>query len=274
MKISIVIAYYNRRALFIKTLESLTNTKYTNFEVIAIDDASKEDQRIDDLPQRFSFLKVFRIDPSKKWWCNPCVPNNIGFYKATGDVVVIQNPECFHLGDVLYDVSINWTRNRYLVYGCYALGKSKTSLLAGITSNDFVAINNTILPTNDISLDKCPHEDRWYQHSKYSPRCFNFCTAIGKKDLDILGGFDEDYADGIGYDDTEFIFRVRRRGLDIRMLDTPFVLHQWHPYTNYSGKNWDLHMRNKAVYENKTMADGDICVNNLRTAELLLGGLL
>ncbi len=268
MKISIVTAYHNRRTLFTKTLESLTNTKHIDFEVIAVDDASNEDQRIEDLSQQFPFLKVFRINPINKWWCNPCIPNNIGFHKASGDIVVIQNPECLHLGDVLYDISINWAPNRYLVYGCYALSKTLNDKVSIFSGNDSTSIRSVISPTNDIPLEQCPHMDRWYQHSEYSPRCFNFCTVIGRDALKGLGGFDEEYADGIGYDDTEFIHRIRMSGLDVRMIDNPIVVHQWHPFTNYGGKNWDLHMKNKELYENKTLYSAVFSTSNLRTLEL------
>jgi glycosyltransferase involved in cell wall biosynthesis len=252
VKISVVLAYYNRRALLEKTLESISCTKHPDFEVIVVDDASIEAHRVEQLQATFSFLKVHRVVPDKKTWRNPCVPNNIGFGLASGDVVVIQNPECLHLGDILTDVANTWVTNDYLVYGCYALDTHKTNLLQAVPSNDIEALRNIILPTNDLPLDQCPHKNRWYQHSVYSPRCFNFCTAIGKVDLGALGGFDDAFAKGIGYDDTEFIARIKKKGMNVRMIDSPMVIHQWHPYTNYSGKNWDLHMKNKTLYETKT----------------------
>lgn len=271
MKISIVIAYYNRKNLFIRTLESITNTDHNNFELIAVDDASREDQRIEDLQKTFSFLRVFRIEPNKKWWMNPCIPNNIGFYLATGDVIVIQNPECLHMGDILSSIQDNWISNKYLVYGCYALDHTKGSQVLSVAGSDIETINKIIQPTNNVPLDQCPHMNRWYQHSIYSDRCLNFCTAIGKEDLDDLGGFDDEFADGIGYDDTEFIERIKKKNMDITMIDSPFVVHQWHSFTNYSGKNWDLHMKNKALYENKTLVSDEFRTDAKRTKEILKG---
>lgn len=264
MKVSVVIAYYNRRGLFIKTLESISATKHSDLEVIVVDDASQENHRIEDLQETFAHLnlKVFRVDPKKKWWRNPCMPNNIGFHLAMGDAVIIQNPECLHLGDIVSDVAASIISNKYLVYGCYALDANKTNQVSKINGGDSEAIRSVITPTNDILLDQCPHMNRWYQHSIYSHRCLNFCTAIMKKDLEDLGGFDEQYATGIGYDDTEFIARVRKKGMSIEMIDSPIVIHQWHPFTDYSGKNWDLHMKNKDIYENKTLISDSYKVNN------------
>ena len=54
--ISIVTAYYNRKKLFIKTLESFEKSKYKNFEVVVVDDCSDEDERLEDLVEKFPFL--------------------------------------------------------------------------------------------------------------------------------------------------------------------------------------------------------------------------
>ena len=89
--ISIVTTYFNRRSQFINTLKSLEISKVKDFEVIAVDDCSDEDQRIDDLANRFSFLKTHRIQKENKWYNNPCIPFNIGFSLSSGDQIIIQN---------------------------------------------------------------------------------------------------------------------------------------------------------------------------------------
>ena len=49
MKISIVMAYYNRRQLLINTLQSIMSSFIKDIEVIVVDDFSKESERIEDL---------------------------------------------------------------------------------------------------------------------------------------------------------------------------------------------------------------------------------
>jgi len=272
MKISIIIAYYNRRNLLLKTLESMCNTRYKNLEVIIVDDASISSQSISDTPVMFPNLniKVVRIEPVDKWWVNPCMPNNIGFAVATGDIIIIQNPECLHIGDIVSHAVANMTANKYIAYGCYALDHSKTKQIAHVNGGDTEAINNVIQPTNDILLDQCPHMNRWYQHSIYSDRCLNFCTAITREDLEDLGGFDEEYALGISYDDTEFIARIKKKGMNVSMVDIPMVIHQCHGYTDYSNKL--LVQRNTDLYYN-TLKSDNFRVDNVRT-KTLIGGLL
>jgi len=261
MKVSVVMAYYNRRALLLKTLESVFTTRFEgDFEVIVVDDASADSQRIDDLP-----VKVVRIDPKDKWWANPCMANNIGFEIATGDVVIIQNPECLHVGDIISYASENVTSNKYIAFGCYAIDQDKLRLMYDLKGDETEEIVRIISPTNDVPLDQCPSMNRWYQHSVYSPRCLNFCTAITREDLKDLGGFDEAYAPGISYDDTEFVRRIHRKGMQVDMVDNPFVIHQWHHYTNYSNKRLvDL---NTNLYNN-TANDAEFRVSNKHSKEL------
>jgi glycosyltransferase involved in cell wall biosynthesis len=222
-----------------KTLESIAKTMCKDdFEMVVVDDASVDSQRIDDLPLMFPTyrIRVIRIDPKDKWWVNPCMPNNIGFEIATGEIIIIQNPECLHVGDVISYAAKNSVANKYIAFGCYALDQTKTQMIGRINGSSTDEIVKAISPTNDVLLDQCPSMNRWYQHSVYSPRGLNFCTAITREDLKDLGGFDEAYAPGISYDDTEFIRRVRRKGMVVDMVDNPLVIHQWHPYTNYSNK--------------------------------------
>lgn len=62
--ISIVTAYYNRKKIFIRTLESISESEYTDkYEVVVIDDGSREEERLEDQIIRFPFLKVIRLEP-------------------------------------------------------------------------------------------------------------------------------------------------------------------------------------------------------------------
>lgn len=55
MRISVVAAYVNRKNLFYQTLKSITKTKHDDFEVIAVDDGSSPEHRIEDLKLEFPF---------------------------------------------------------------------------------------------------------------------------------------------------------------------------------------------------------------------------
>jgi glycosyltransferase involved in cell wall biosynthesis len=261
MKISIVIAYYNRRKLFIKTLESISKTIIHKdwFEIIVVDDGSDEQECIDDLADVFCDLniRIIKIIATKKWWTNPCIPYNIGFEFASGDVIIIQNPECLHLGDIVDYVINNIEKNKYLVFGCYAIGHEKTNLIYNVNIDDpnYLGIMKTFVKSG-----------KWYQHSKFNPRGLNFCSAITRVDLDDLGGFDEKFAKGIAKDDREFVFRVDKKGMNIIMVDSPFVIHQFHVRTNYS--NSKLVNRNNKLFS-EIVKKNEYRINNKLTYDLI-----
>jgi glycosyltransferase involved in cell wall biosynthesis len=209
--ISIVMAYYNRRELLINTLKSIEKSGYKDYEIIVVDDASKEEERIEDLN-----VKVIRVEQKDKWYHNSCIPFNIGIKEAKGDIVIIQNPECFHVHDVLSYVANTVNDSNYVSMSCYSINKNMSIL----------DILDQFMTLPQKSVESYVG---WYNHSIYRPVHYNFCCAITKKNLSILGGFDERYAGGTGYEDDDFVDRVKRLRLKMIIADDVSVIHQWHP---------------------------------------------
>ncbi|WP_312303237.1 glycosyltransferase family 2 protein [Chryseobacterium sp.] len=228
MKISIVTAYYNRKKLFENTLSSIVSQSpdpSMELEVIAVDDGSDEEERLEDLTEQYPFLKVIRLEKADKWYFNSCIPFNIGFREAKGDIVILQNPECLHYGDVLKYAQKHINDNNYISFSCFSLGIESTDNLHTLLKNPgklqkLMADNNVGYIGDGL--------DCWYNHSVTNPKAYHFCAAITKKNLYDLGGFDERFARGIAFDDNEFLHRVKLKGLQIEIIDQPIVLHQNH----------------------------------------------
>jgi glycosyltransferase involved in cell wall biosynthesis len=230
--ISIVMAYFNRKELLDKTLESINKSNIKDYELIIVDDASDD-------PLVCEGVKVIRIDKKDKWYHNPCVPFNMGFKVAKGDVVLIQNPECYHVGDILSYIQNNIKPNHYLSFACYAMNRRDTD---EFNDGKFPVLNNWMF--------KNPERNGWYNHSYFRPSGYHFCSAIMKLDLDMIGGFDERYAGGISYDDDDFIRRIKEK-MQVSIINNPYVLHQYHNPMSYSvdGMN-KLHEINKKLFNN------------------------
>lgn len=260
MKISIVTAYYNRRQLFYETLKSISKTEFNNFEVIAVDDCSDLNERINDLQNEFSFLKVIRLEPENKWYVNPCIPFNIGIRNATGDVIILQNPECLHVHDILTYISNNINNSNYISISAYALNEEITKNLPNLLKDNFINYFKQLpqQPTGGSPIMG------WYNHSKYRPVHFHFCSALTKENILKLGGFDERYAFGISYDDNELIERIKRLGLKMIIADDVSVIHQWHINFLYKNINFsELHNKNRTLYFNVTLRENIITVNHI-----------
>jgi GT2 family glycosyltransferase/flagellar motility protein MotE (MotC chaperone) len=254
--ISFVTAYYNRRALFIRTLESLVWFGGPDFEFVVVDDGSREEERVEDLVERFPFLRVFRLDPSKKWYTNPCIPFNYAIRQAKGDTIILQNPECFHAGPVLRHVMEHLRSGVYLAYSCYALNETETQSLQGDAAQ--VQAQAAAITLHDRQPVELGGEG-WYNHSRIWPNAHHFCSAITRQDLEMLGGFDERYATGFAYDDVELVHRIRMSGMEVRHVDTPFVFHQNHYVKNRTDVPWDKFKRNEELF--RLITEPSPCVN-------------
>ena len=118
--ISIVMAYYNRQAQLGYTLKTISQSSCKDVEVIIVDDFSAEDEQPEPICAQYPELDIkiihMRDQVDKKYYCNPCIPYNTGFKATTGDKIIIQNPECCHMGDVLAYTAEHLTDDVYLTF--------------------------------------------------------------------------------------------------------------------------------------------------------------
>ena len=159
--VAIVMAYHDRKAQLLKTLESFKN--YKDIEVVIVNDS--EPLELDE----YSF-EITKINVTGKSWINPGVNFNIGFtyaMKLNPDQIIIQNPECYHNGDIVGCVRKCLTEKNYLSFACYSLGKGQDV--------DIKELNNRTAVSNG--------DPAWYNHSVYRPEALHFCCAITTENL-------------------------------------------------------------------------------------------
>jgi hypothetical protein len=232
IKISIVMGYYNRKLQTIETLkgfEKMYTGKY-NIEVVIVDDNSNEEHKLEEDLNQFTFpINLIVIGSEEKGdRINPCSVYNKGFTASTGDIIVIQNPECYHYTDVISKfINLDFYNNYY---------SSPVISSPSYTHNDFIT-NHSL--SSDEMINYLENENLkypyhyckgWYNHPHLSlppeSRHLHFCSVIHRNNLDILMGFDENYKNGSWYDDNEFLFRVKKF-LNCSFLDS-LVIHQFH----------------------------------------------
>lgn len=225
-KISVVMAYYNREEQLIRTLRSINFSSLSkNIEVIIVDDNS--DKPVSEFlnSDLFNFeIKLFRINNEDKLGVNPCVVYNYGFNHCCGDIIIIQNPENFWVGDVAKYVYANMNLSTYFVFSCFASSLEYSNKILSYCCveriRDDVLMNKIIENSNGI----------WYNHPIYNNTKYHFCSAICRENLIKLNGFDNRYKDGYGYDDNEFLHRISNflNVINISPYKNPFVIHQYH----------------------------------------------
>lgn len=228
-KISICMTYFNRPQQLFISLRTMEPYVDEDVDIIVVDDASTDEKlfakRITDQFKHRMNIQVLHIEPKEKTWINPCVPYNKGFALAKGEIVIIQNAETIHMGDCISYIRNNLSEKNYLSFSCYASTKRQHSLFTSMQACEKekleAKIYEVVAPFN---------AGEWYNHPKYKPAGFHFLTAITKKNLDKIGGFNEVFADGYCFDDNEFLWRIRKSGIHVEIVSTEhgYAIHQWH----------------------------------------------
>jgi glycosyltransferase involved in cell wall biosynthesis len=246
MKVSIVMANYNRRQLLINTLKTI---EYYNLnrkiEVIIVDDNSSPQEDITDIPDLFNIpVIVIPITKAEKRWTWDGVVFNIGFSFATGDVIIIQNPENLHVGDIIGYALKHLKDNVFLSFGLYSMDqKDSDDLIEKTISKGIYAGKDIIKAVGKFARGKENWKDGdtcWYNHSIYRPSGCHLISAIKRSDLEDLHGFDERYSKTFAYSDAELKERIVRKGMDVRIIDFPFAIHQRHELSKYQENEYQF----------------------------------
>ncbi len=227
MKLSIVMAYFDRRQLLINTLKSIEYySKGYPVELIIVDDSSNEE--INDIQELFPDLDITLIVIKKenKTWNNPCIAFNEGFNYVSGDVVMITCPECVHVGSIIEYTFDNFKDDDYLAFSTYAGDVALNEFFSGFSwdiENPEEKIRQAIGPD---------FKNGWHSHSTpFFYTLIPFCGVISQWNLLRLSGYDERFIDGWGCADYDLTDRIKNLGLKTHIIDDPFCVHQHHEYS-------------------------------------------
>ena len=234
--ISIVMSYYNRLSQLQYTLKTIQRSQVNDTEIVIVDDFSDNENQLDNINTEFPnlLIRVIRMQDiiDKKYYCNPCVPYNVGLRASRGDKIVIQNPECCHMGDVLDHVDRMLVDGKYLTFHAY-----------GCTKEDVRVLHET----DSCPMFSHPKKARWYNHKTERPVAFHFCNAITRNDLIKINGFDERFSQGHNWDDAEILHRIQKI-CSVQFVAEPWVVHQYHTKSYGHPDNPTPIVDNKSLY--------------------------
>lgn len=236
MRIIIVMTYLDRQYQLTKTLDSIKRTVHKDFEIIIVDDQSLKHPSIGSYPFP---IDVYRT--RNKRWIDGSPAYNQGIFEAlkrNPDIIILQNAECYHVGDVL-SYAERVTDSSYISFACFNLSRAFTFREHDISW----LIANYNVPAGDNE------NNAWLNHKIIRPMGYHWCSAITAKNMRILNGFDERFSDGYWYEDDELLERIKHLGLKIEITNRPFVVHQWHE-RGYIPQN-----KNKLIEVNKKLFD-------------------
>ena len=119
-----------------------------------------------------------------------------------------------------------------LTFHCYAATKAETR----------------VMQTGDPLPMFTEKKSRWYNHVVERPYAYHFATAITRENLIKLNGFDERFAQGQDMDDVDLIYRVKELGLELKFVEDPWVVHQYHRKTYDNPHNPPVTVNNRELW--------------------------
>lgn len=228
MKYSIILPYYDRPQLR-DTLRSIYNhyNSRDDYEVIIVVDSKNTGDKsvqLRSILKEFKRLEIVTIsDPVKSY--NPSTKYNRGVAISRGEFIVITNPEIFHEVDILAGLDNEFDKDN----GCYVICSCRSVIY---DRNKFESYRDYKNYRLNPEFQFC---ESWYQHSLYRNEMFHFCSAMSKKTYLKIGGFDERFRNGIGFEDNNFIHRVKVNSVPIILRDDLITLHIEHDKSYIAG---------------------------------------
>lgn len=192
--ISLILPYWDRQQAADKALTLLAQTySGVDLEVVIVDDGSGFVRPDVDLNIKLVTLPAKSVPkcPTTAW--------NAGVAAATADLIVLSCIEILHEQPVL----------EQMAQAVREMGPDGYVLAAAW----------------------CPEHNAWHCHSTVPvPDCpdgsgIAFCAALHRSLFVKAGGFDEDYREGAGYEDRDFVLRLHRAGAQFVIRDDLVVTH-------------------------------------------------
>lgn len=183
-KVSIIILNYNAGKLLFNCVESIFKSSYDNIEVIVVDNAS-----IDNSHHKCKehFSKITLIENKKN--LGYCEGNNIGIREASGEFIVILNPDTM--------VTQNWITELILAYKKYGEGLYQPKIIS-LYEKDIIQSTGNML------------------------HLFGFGFA---RDKGILNSMQQQVIEQIGYASGTCLFTTQKTLKKIGLLDSFLFLY-------------------------------------------------
>lgn len=198
--VSVCMPYYERRESLRRTMEAFKEI-YTgapfDIEISVVDDGSI----VEPLSWQWmtQWLLPFRFHslPEHAEWLNPCVPLNAAVRQATHEIILLQHPEVTHRVDCI------------------------TPMLDALETKDMTVL----CPVKEERPDK--GNRRWVLHPSL-PRRYWFCQMMPKDLYWRVGGMDERFRPGVGFEDDALEIELNRIGAKWAWIPERYhCLHPW-----------------------------------------------
>ena len=217
--ISIVILNYNAGDLLIECVDSIEKSNYKNFEIIIVDNISKDNSH-KKCKEKFPNIKLIENDENLGY----CEGNNVGLRVTNGEFVVILNP------DTIVDPS--WLSELLYAYRKNGSGIYQPKFLAS-TDHSMLLSTGNMIQIFGFGYSRAKGDLDEGQYEKFEKIDFTSGTCIftSKEIIEEIGLF-ESFLFAF-HDDFELCWRGALIGIKSFYVPSAIV---YHPIEGYSFK--------------------------------------
>ncbi len=217
--ISIIILNYNAGDLLIDCVDSIKKSNYKNFEIILIDNISKDNSQ-KKCKERFPDIKL--IENSKN--LGYCEGNNVGIRIAKGEFIVILNPDTI--------VDSNWLNELILALKKVGEGFYQPKILANTDHSILLSTGNeTNIFGFGYSRSKGSKDTNQFNKIEVVGCASGTCLFTSSKVFEKIGLFDSFLF--AYHDDLELCWRGLLQGIKSYYVPKSII---YHPIEGYSFK--------------------------------------
>lgn len=235
-EVSYIIGHKDRTDLLKPNFDSLLNQTNKNFEIIISDNSGQEHKEIlKKLVTEYRNLglkiKLFFVNPrlckyshdgsifSNKY--NPALQQNVAVKKSQGRIIVLTSPEVINSSTNVENIinSFNEDQNKFILGW---IDEIKVENIKEIQiqnyNNNFMKLYSESFP--ELNGASC-------KPNKFKPENY-FLGSMLKEVYCKIGGMDEEFMAGIGYEDNEFANRCINNNIKIILNENIVGLHLYH----------------------------------------------
>jgi len=211
-KISIIIVNFNQKQTTLDCLESLSSIIYPNYEIILVDNNSKDDS-VEVIGKKYPNIKMVQSTENLGF----AGGNNIGFKEASGDYILLLNNDTKVTPKFLEPLVEDFTKIKNLgIVQSKMFVMDKPTLLDSVAS--FQTTTGFLYHKGYLDTDK-PE----YQKFLYSFSAKGACMMIDRKVLK-LGLFDETYF--AYFEETDLCWRAWLLGFKVGFEPRSVIFHK------------------------------------------------
>ena len=176
--ISIIILNYNAGSLLIDCVSSIQKSAYTNFEIILVDNISKDNSH-KKCKDSFPTIKLIENKENLGY----CEGNNVGLRTAKGEFVVVLNPDTIVDGNWLDELLEAYQNNGEGLYQPKFLATSDNSML--LSTGQMIQLFGF-----GYSRSKGDKDEKLFEKIEQIDYASGTCLFTSKKILKKIGLFD------------------------------------------------------------------------------------